>query len=229
MYVIMVETKSGVQVTAPASSENPSPDGPTTSQENSFNSRRTNKKKRAIFNNSNRFKGDEDKLDGHVFQCDGELGKKVNQFQKTLNQIKLHVAKNVESPCLFEGMLTEHKDKTLTEPQEPADNASRVEIFKWELKMTKFFEEEQALTDGKFVTWALIWGQMSELVRTKIKANSDFEAKQASKDVVWLIKPMKNVETNVQDIKHPILTIVEARKKLYSHRQRYDQNLLDFA
>ena len=46
---------------------------------------------------------------------------------------------------------------------------------------------------------------------------------------MWIIKAMKNVATKAQDIKHPILTIVEARKQLYSHRQRYDQNLLDFA
>jgi len=51
-----------------------------------ISSRKSNKKKQAE-NNRLRFRGAEERLNGHAYQVDGEAGKKPNQFKKTTNQL----------------------------------------------------------------------------------------------------------------------------------------------
>ena len=178
---------------------------------------------------SPKFRKAEERMNGHVFQCAGEPGRKPNQFKKTTSEIKDYVNKTFDSPLLFETIIIDLKEPDVIEPSEPGAEATRVVIHKWELRMKQHARDEVALKKGKFALWSLVWGQCSNLTRTKFKPNADFFTKDKEKNCVWLLEKINSVVNKVEQTKHPALTIIESRKRSCNYKQGREQDLLDYA
>ena len=72
-----------------------------------------------------------------MHQCEGEPARKLSQLKKTTLEIRDIVNRNFESLQLLEKMLTNFEDTVLKEPEEPKDDNTKNQIFKWELKFKK--------------------------------------------------------------------------------------------
>ena len=81
----------------------------------------------------------------------------------------------------------------------------------------------------KFTVWSLIWGQCSELLKTKLKSLSDYDAQDTEKGCGWLLTQISRTCQKVEHNVHPYVTMFNLRKKLYNQRQREDQTLLECA
>jgi len=85
------------------------------------------------------------------------------------------------------------------------------------------------MKEMKFTVWSLIWGQCSELLKTKLKSLSDYDAQDTEKGCGWLLTQIYRTCQKVEHNMHPYVTMFNLRKKLYNQRQREDQNLLEYA
>ena len=73
------------------------------------------------------FQGSDPRLKGHVIQCQNESGRKPNQLKKTVIKIKDIFSFDHDADHLLE-LLFRLEDAWLTEPIEPADNASKAKL-----------------------------------------------------------------------------------------------------
>ena len=73
-----------------------------------------------------RFKGDEEKLNGHTCQCKGEPGRKANQFNKPTEAIRHHANKTLPNPSLFKTIFTDLREAPIEEPADPTEDAEAV-------------------------------------------------------------------------------------------------------
>ena len=112
------------------------------------------------------------KNNSNVHQCEGEPAGKLSQLKKTTLEIRDIVNRNFESLQLLEKMLTNFEDTVLKEPEEPKDDDTKNQIFKWELKFKKTYHDKSLTEEGKFALWFLAWGQISDLMITKIKSDT---------------------------------------------------------
>jgi len=96
-----------------------------TGSSGSSKSRKSNKKLRSQDKQQSKsqgktapkFAGAESKMNGHVYQCTGE-------------------------PQLLEPIITKFQENNLVEPAEPAKDASRATVLKWELSMKKYVKDQ---------------------------------------------------------------------------------------
>ena len=95
-------------------------------------------------------------MNGHVYQVDGEPGKRPNQFKKTTKQVWQIVMWEWDSPHLFETILRDRKPPDLKELEYPGDEAPKNRIFKWEYDMKHYMKTKDQYEDGLFSLWSLI-------------------------------------------------------------------------
>ena len=82
-------------------------------------------------------------------------------------------------------------------------------------RVSEYYYDEWSLKERKYALWLLAWGQTSDLIRTKIKLDTEFLNQEKDKGYVWLLKAIKSVANKIEDTKHPLFTIIETRKQLW--------------
>ena len=117
----------------------------------------------------------------------------------------------------------------LKEPVKPDAEASRGLFVRWELQMRDYFEDEKLAKEGKFSLWSRLARQASDLAITKIKALKQHKENEKKRDCRWLLDSLEKVTNKVESSVHPIKCVVECRRKLYTHRKKPDQSLIDYA
>ena len=70
-------------------------------------------------------------------KCAGEPVQKLSQSKKTILETREFARRNFDSMQLLKKMLTNFEDTFLKELDEPNDDATKNQIFKWELKFKK--------------------------------------------------------------------------------------------
>ena len=73
------------------------------------------------------FQGSDPRLKGHVIQCQNESGRNSNQLKKTVIKIKDIFSFDHDADHLLEVLFC-LEDAWLTDPVEPADDASKAKL-----------------------------------------------------------------------------------------------------
>jgi hypothetical protein len=127
-------------------------------------------------------------MKGNVFQCHGENTDK-QQFLKSV------------------GVLGEHINKTFTYPQDIASVCKSFEIVElvqppnlpkkdydedmgkkmiWETSMKTYMKRKDLLESNSRAVYAIVWGQCSPMMQSKIESLAPFDHKSEQCDCVWL-------------------------------------------
>jgi hypothetical protein len=133
------------------------------------------------------FKGNTADMNGHVFECYEERGDRT-QFPKTLEALGEYAPKNLKHPedlkLLFE---EEMVAPTIGEPEDlPTVHTKRQEVI-WEAGLKSFSRRMEEMRSNLTTIYAVIWGQCSDAMRTKIRAINNFSAENRSNNCVWLL------------------------------------------
>jgi hypothetical protein len=129
-------------------------------------------------NNTTRshFKGNALDMSGHVFGCYEERGDRT-QFSKTLEALGEYAAKRLKHPedlkPMFEETMT---TPSIAEPPDLPTTATKREEVIWEASLKSYSRRVEELRSNLTTLYAVIWGQCSEVMRTKLKALADFTA-----------------------------------------------------
>ena len=108
---------------------------------NRFNNRFKNKTTKKLVSENFIKKGDP-KSKGYCCQCYGELGRETNQCTRTTNKIKSELSKEHYSSHLIEPTFR-GEEIDYKEPDDPSDDAPRVELMRWELGMKDHYENDK--------------------------------------------------------------------------------------
>ena len=122
------------------------------------------------------FKGNTREMNGHVFETYYEC-KDETQFKNTLDMLGQYVNKYLKYPDDMEPVYTRMEEPEIKEEDigEIANEEVRVEAIKQMAK--ELIERRRVAKDNLRKLFAVIWGQCSDLMQTKLQAITDFKKK----------------------------------------------------
>jgi hypothetical protein len=164
-------------------------------------------------------------MNGHVFQCSEEQTDRL-QYQTTLEALQSHVKKSLKYPedmaPLFALTMAE---PMIDMPQEPGANPSRTEDMIYTEQVKQYVKRASLLTSNKAATHAVIWGQCSEAMKARIKTLDDYQARSEANDCFWLLQKIRAVTMELDEKKHGIMSLLDARCELLNCRQAHNQTV----
>ena len=153
-------------------------------------------------------------MNGQVFQTIEE-SKDATQYIKTLEALERYAFKTytVDLSSLF------HPDDPETPEIEIPSKPTNVEIAKnptlqdlYQLRLKEYIKEEKLLKVGLKSMWAVIWGQCSTSIRTKLEKRKKIKEFKKNANVVELLKLIQQARMNYEDRHHPCVTCSTRRK-----------------
>ena len=125
------------------------------------------------------FKGKYPEMNGHVFQCYEETSKR-NQFEKTIEELGRYAATHLTYAKNIKMMPKSLKEVVFPEPVDPPFSATRTTIRIWEKEVDLYMERKQSYSENKWTIYAIVIGQCSNSIKTKLKGLDDFDTWDAS-------------------------------------------------
>ena len=76
-------------------------------------------------------------------------------------------------------IVREFREPVLPEPTDIAIDASRLKVCIWEKEVDQYVERKEALDANKKSLYAVVYGQCSSNIKSRIKATADFDTKNS--------------------------------------------------
>jgi hypothetical protein len=174
------------------------------------------------------FKGSTVDMNGHVFECYEERGDRT-QFPRTLDALGEYAAKNLKYPEDLKSMFGETMSApTLIEVPNLLLLPSRRDELIWEAAIKTFSRRSETLQSNLTTLYAVIWGQCSEAMRTKIRALDDFPTQNPINNCIWLLREIKGVTHQFDTKRNVFLSLLDARIVYYTCKQGPNQSNADY-
>lgn len=177
--------------------------------------------------NGTSFKGAFKEMNGHVFQLFGESVHK-NQFSRTMEELEGYVGVNFKKyPEDITKMVATLQDTIIEKPKPP-----KLEITgKFDLVDSKIFDKEiehyvtrlQAYKSNKCSMYALVWGQCSESMHSKLKSTPAFVKMRDTNDSLELLKTIKGISYKFEAQDNIYMAIDDAKHLYYTYVQGQDE------
>jgi hypothetical protein len=163
------------------------------------------------------FEGNTDGMKGNVFQCHGE-NKNKQQFLKTV------------------GVLEEHVNKTFTYPQDVASVCKSIEIVALvqppnlskevyegdmgkqmicETSMKTYMKRVDLLESNPRAIYAIVWGQCSPMMQSKVESLDAFESKSGTCDCIWLLREIQGITHRFEGTRNVFISLDDAWSNYY--------------
>lgn len=83
--------------------------------------------------------------------------------------------------------------RTYSPPIDPAEDASALEMKKWDRFYMLYLNKVEKLEDELAMVYSIVWGQCSEAMRTKIRERDDFHDAHRASNPIKLLEIIKSV------------------------------------
>jgi hypothetical protein len=115
-------------------------------------------------------------MNGHVFECYEEQADR-RQYAKTLEALEGHVKKTMK---YAEDMSTFFGDDMaapeIERPEKPGPTADEVDEAIWKEELKEHVKQVRVLKGNLATMMAIIWGQCSEAMKSKVKSHDEVES-----------------------------------------------------
>jgi hypothetical protein len=176
------------------------------------------------------FKGNTDGMKGNVFQSHGENNDK-QQFIKTVGVLGEHIDKtflypqDVASVCKSFEIVTLVTPENLTKDEYENDMAKKMI---WETTMKTYIKRVELVKSNTRAIYAIVWGQCSPMMKSKLESLEEFELKDTERDCIWLLKEIQGITHQFEGTRQVFLSLREAYANHYNCRQEPNQTLHDY-
>ena len=104
-------------------------------------------------------------------------------------------------------------------PDEKELEASRAKRLLFEAKIKLYFQREQDMTSSLDRIFALVWVQCSQGLTSALKHTKDFQGKQDSCDVIWLLQQVKELTSGIDYKTNKFYRYQQAMLKFWTIKQ----------
>jgi hypothetical protein len=171
------------------------------------------------------FKGSTKEMNGHVYQCYGEA-KERNQFSRTTEELIAYVGKYfTEHAGDIIQMIEKLEDLVLEPPAAPegGETAAFEQKELWKLELKDFNEQRKKYKANKLELYAVIWGQCSESMQSRVKAAVEFETFRLSRDSLLLLKEIKGIAYRFESQEYIFKALHDAKAAYYNSKQGIEE------
>ena len=171
------------------------------------------------------FKGATPEMNGNVFECFDEQTDR-RQYAKTVEALDGYVKKNLKySEDLTPLFLTQMTLPVLTKPPKPGAGADETDIIIWQEDVKDYSKRTRILRENLGAIQAVVWGQCSEAMQTKLKAISVHVEKAAEHDCAWFLKSIKAITMQFDDKRNGYYSLLDAMAGFLNCRQQQGQTV----
>ena len=162
-----------------------------------------------------------EETNGHVFQRFNESDNK-KQFSKMVEAVGEYIAKKLKYPGDMDSLTKDLVLPTIPEPEEldPEETNLLVKAI-WNKKVTSYCTRTDYLKSNFKTAYAVIWGQCSEAMKTKLTSFNDFK----TNDCIWILKEIKGITYGFEGQPYIFLSLDNARTNYYAYTQGPDDTI----
>jgi hypothetical protein len=139
-------------------------------------------------------------MNGNVFQCHGESTDK-QQLLKTIGVLGEHINKTCTYPQDVSSVCKSFKIVSLVQPADLSEDDYKKMGKKmiWEALMKTYMKRVNLLEGNTRAIYAIVWGQYSPMMQSKLESLKNYEAKSDECDCIWLIQEIQGI-THVNNV-----------------------------
>jgi hypothetical protein len=169
-------------------------------------------------------------MKGNVFQCHGESANK-QQFLKTVGVLEEHINKTFEYPQDVASVCKTFEVVKLTVPANldaavySTDMAQRMI---WETTMKTYMKRTDKMEGNLRGIYAIVWGQSSPLMQSKLESLDDYAKKSTACDCVWLLKEIQAITHRFEGTRMIYISLDDAWESYYTYRQGAQQSTHEY-
>jgi hypothetical protein len=169
-------------------------------------------------------------MKGNVFQCHGENTDK-QQFLKTVGVLGEYVNKCFLYPQDVASICTSFTRTTLVQPANLSKEEYEGDMGKkmmWETTMKTYMKRLDQMDSNTRKIYAIVWGQSSPLMQSKLESLEDFDEKNTACDCVWLLKEIQGITHRFEGTRNVFISLDDAWTSYYTYKQDSNQTLHDY-
>ena len=166
-------------------------------------------------------------MKGNVFQSHGESATK-QQFLKTVGVLKEHIDKTFEYPQDVASICKSFEIVTLTMPANLEKSVYETDMAKrmiWETSMKTYMKRIDKMESNLRAIYAIVWGQCSPTMQSKLESLDDYEERSTDCDCVWLLKEIQGIAHRFEGTRHVHISLDDAWEAYYNIRQGQHQDI----
>jgi hypothetical protein len=169
-------------------------------------------------------------MKGNVFQCHGESTNK-QQFLKTVGVLEEHINKtftypqDVASVCRNFELLALTQPPNLTKEEYDGDMGKRMI---WQTTMKSYMKRTDMMESNVRGIYAIVWGQCSPMMQSKLESLDDYETKSNECDCVWILKEIQGITHRFEGTRNVFISLDDAWTSYYTYQQSANQSLHEY-
>ena len=194
----------------------------------------TNQKKKGNKNNSkshvstsktSSFTGAMSELNGHVFELGSETTK-TNQFNRTIEEVSNYMSRKYDYGGDIARMLRDRADVDLTQhkPVHPGSSADKTDLRIWEKQVDEYVKRINAYANNKEALFAILWGQCSDSMQTRLKTIDDFKSINEERKCLSLLTEIQGITYKFETQRYPCEALFDVFLSFYQQRQHRHQS-----
>jgi hypothetical protein len=168
------------------------------------------------------FKGNTDGMKDNVFQCHGENTDK-QQFLKTVGVLEEHRNKTFPYPQDLASICKSFTITPLVQPPNLSKEDYEGDMGKkmmWETLMKSYMKRTNLLESNTRAICAIVWGQCSLMMQSKIESLNDFASHSTGCDCVWLLlKEIQGITHCFEGTRNVFISLDDTWSNYYGYRQ----------
>ena len=147
-----------------------------------------------------KFMGEIEALKGHIYDI---TYNQAELYVKTTRRIGNHIGSSVKNGELVQAALEYMELPTFEIPEAPPEGASRTDEKVWEKRMDVVIKRESLFADNMRAAYFTVWSQCSYSMRAKVEAKANYKTMSSKRDVLELLRHVKDITHNFQSEKNP--------------------------
>jgi hypothetical protein len=160
-----------------------------------------------------KFEGKCADLKGHIYDCTDS--RQADIFTKTTKEIAEYVGTSYKYGSDTRLAVYSLKATVLEKPDPPEDADDEGDKRIWEKEIDEYVREKKCLKENLKTLYSLVWGQCSDVIRTRIEALDNHEEMSLKGDSIGLLQAIKGIVYNFQSEKYRPMAIHEAMRRFY--------------
>jgi hypothetical protein len=147
----------------------------------------------------------------NVFQCHGEHADK-QQFLKTVGVLEEHINKTFKYPQDVASICKTFKIVPLVQPPNLTDEQYKDMGKKmiWEENMKTFIKRIHEQESSARAIYAIVWGQCSPMMQSKLESLNDYQTKRDACDCSWILKEIQGITHRFEGTRNVFLSLDDA-------------------
>ena len=106
------------------------------------------------------------------------------------------------------------------------DKKSNFKMHKWMNQVNKFLAREEALQENSGAMFSLLIGNISQIVKAKLKSKQGFTNAEEKGDLLWLLSKLEDIILSFEDITPIVLSMDDQLERIMKLRQGTQENEL---